>query len=253
MACSNGLLDYAYMYAMTVYAARIKNHMGCLYVIVLYLSEKDMMSTEDIKLLLEIVRNSPILEKSALVYRSMPEKNHLKTLGPWIQEKTGQVNFNISFSTVKGIALEFAEKGEHFPICCLESYCVQPGVPVFSPMYLAHHLAEEWKRIQKYAIENGKYPLPDRRSSDTDILRTLDADQEVMITDAHIEAGDYYMDESDSHRVLTRKGYLNPAPKRNIHFETTRHYVKPTPTPIVGDRKKISKKISNKSIERDGA
>ena len=65
-----------------------------------------MMNTEDIKLLVKIVRNSPVLTQSASVYRSMPEKNHLKNLGPWIQEKTGIVNFNISFSTVKGIALQ---------------------------------------------------------------------------------------------------------------------------------------------------
>jgi len=250
MACSNGLLNHAYTSAMTAYANEIKNFMECLYVLVLYLSEKEMMNTEDIKLLLKIVRSSPVLEESALVYRSMPEKNHLNTLGPWIQKKTGHVNFNISFSTVKGVALEFAEKGQHFPICCLERYCVRPGVPVFYPMYLAHHLAENWKGIQEYAIQNDKYPLPDRRAWGTDILMTLDADQEVMITDAHIEAGDYFIDESDPHRVgvLTRKGYLNPAPERNIHIQTTRHYI--NYTPIVSERTKGYKKIVNKSIEK---
>ena len=251
MACANGLLELKYMSDMAAYALKFKERFDLLYVVVLYLSEKEMMNTEDIKLLVKIVRNSPVLTQSASVYRSMPEKNHLKNLGPWIQEKTGIVNFNISFSTVKGIALEFAEKEDHFPMCCLESYCVQPGVHVFAPMFLAHHLAEKWKDIQSYASENGKYPLPDRRSSNSDILRTLDADQEVMITDAFIEAGDYDIVESHSQRVLTREGYLKPTPERIIHFETTRHYVKPTPT--AGDRTKLYRKIANKRIEQGGA
>ena len=168
MACSNGLLEWQYMSDMTAYALKLGKRVDLLYVVVLYLSEKELMNTEDIKLLVKIVRNSPELTQSVSVYRSMPEKNHLKNLGPWIQEKTGIVNFNISFST-----------------------------------------------------------------------------------DAFIEAGDYHIDENDSQRVLTRKGYLEPlepAPKRNIHFETTRHYVKPTPT--AGYRPKTQKRIQNQRIER---
>ena len=106
MACSNGLLEWQYMSDMTAYALKLGKRVDLLYVVVLYLSEKELMNTEDIKLLVKIVRNSPVLTQSASVYRSMPEKNHLKNLGPWIQEKTGIVNFNISFSTVKGIALQ---------------------------------------------------------------------------------------------------------------------------------------------------
>ena len=110
---------------------------------------------------------------------------------------------------------------------------------------MARHLAEQWKEIQRYAKDNDKYPLPDRQGPNSDILRTLDADQEVMITDASIEAGDYQIYESDPRSVLTRKGILKHAHGKNIQFETTKHYVKPTP--IVSERK-ITKKIVNKRL-----
>lgn len=240
-------MDQQYFSDMFAFARLVATRVDLLYILVLYLSEKEMMNTEDIQLLLTIVRNSPVLTKSAKVYRSMPVKNPLHSLGPWIQEPNGHVNFNISFSTVKGIALGFAEREDHYPMCCLESYCVQPGVRVFSPIFMARHLAEQWKEIQRYARENEKYPLPDRRGSNSDILRTLDADQEVMITDASIEAGDYQIDESDARKVLTRKGILKHAPEKNIQFETTRHYTKAAP--MVSERTKSIKKIANKRLD----
>jgi hypothetical protein len=232
------------------YSAELASSPRILYTIVLYLSEKELMNSKDIGLLLEIIRRAPVLRAPAEVYRAMPRKNDSVTLGPFMRD--GHVNFNISFSMFRSIALDYASK-DHHPICCLERYCIGQDIPVFAPKYLQAYIANKWKDIQRYALDHGKYPLPDRLSSDTDILRTLDADQEVMICDAEIVAAKYDLEKDGRTEVLTRKGFLQKAAvKHEIKFETQRHFKKPEalPSELSAPRKSITKLVNVRQTKK---
>ena len=226
MSCKgNGLFDHEYVAQMQRYSAELATSPRILYTIVLYLSEKELMNSKDIGLLLEIIRGAPTLRSPAEVYRAMPRMSDSVKLGPFMQSD-GHVNFNISFSMYRSIALDYASK-DHHPICCLERYCIGLGVPVFSPKYLQAYIANRWKDIQRYALDHRKYPLPNRSSANTDILRTLDADQEVMICDVDIVAEKYSLETDGRAEVLTRKGVLNKAAaKHEVSFETQRDFEK---------------------------
>ena len=98
MTCKgDGLFEGEYVAQMRRYAADLATSPRLLYTIVLYLSEKELMDSEDIRTLLKIIRGAPSLGAPAEVYRAMPHMSESARLGPFML-RDGHVNFNISFS-----------------------------------------------------------------------------------------------------------------------------------------------------------